>query len=247
MCFLPDERERARVARAAGSKKSSKPRASRSSAGATCRSTAPTSARPRWLPRPYIKQLFIGAGEAVAGDQDAFERKLYVVRRVFELEAGDDAPSSRCRRARSSTRGCSPRRSCRGYFPDLRDPRVRASARARPLALLDQHLPELGAGPPVPHDRPQRRDQHGARQRQLDARPRGAAAQRAVRRRPRQVCASRATGRLRLGGVRQRARAAGARRPLAAARDDDDDPRGLPHARRDLAGGRRASTTTRPA
>ena len=35
-----------------------------------------------------------------------------------------------------------------------------------------------------------------------------------------------------LGDVRQRARAADARRPLAAARGDDDDPRGLPRPRR---------------
>ena len=48
-------------------------------------------------------------------------------------------------------------------------------ARARPLALLDEHVPELGARAPVPDDRPQRRDQHAARQRQLDARARVAA------------------------------------------------------------------------
>ena len=48
-------------------------------------------------------------------------------------------------------------------------------ARARPLALLDEHVPELGARAPVPLHRPQRRDQHAARQRQLDARARVAA------------------------------------------------------------------------
>ena len=58
-------------------------------------------------------------------------------------------------------------------------------AGARALALLDQHLPELGARAPVPDDRPQRRDQHAARQRQLDARARVAARLGAVRRRPR--------------------------------------------------------------
>ena len=102
----------------------------------------------------------------------------------------------------------------------------RDRARPRPFAVLDEHLPELGARPPVPDDRPQRRDQHGPRQRQLDARPRVAARVGAVRRRPPQGAAGRAGGRLRLGDVRQRPRAARARRPLAAARDDDDDPRG---------------------
>ena len=115
----------------------------------------------------------------------------------------------------------------------------RVRARARPLAVLDQHVPELGARPPVPDDRPQRRDQHGAREHQLDARARVAARIRAVRRRPPQGAAARPGGRVGLGRVRQRARAARARRPLAAARDDDDDPRGNGRARRSAAGAAR--------
>jgi glutamate synthase (NADPH/NADH) large chain/glutamate synthase (ferredoxin) len=42
--------------------------------------------------RPVIRQLFVGAGEAQATDNDAFERKLYVVRRVCELTAGASSP-----------------------------------------------------------------------------------------------------------------------------------------------------------
>jgi len=38
--------------------------------------------------RPTIRQLFIGAGPAHCDDQDAFERKLYVIRRVAESAAG---------------------------------------------------------------------------------------------------------------------------------------------------------------
>ncbi len=41
--------------------------------------------------RPEIRQLFVGAGEAEAADQDAFERKLYVIRRVTELTANHPA------------------------------------------------------------------------------------------------------------------------------------------------------------
>ena len=37
--------------------------------------------------RPVIRQLFVGAGAEQLGDQDAFERKLYVIRRVCELTA----------------------------------------------------------------------------------------------------------------------------------------------------------------
>jgi glutamate synthase (NADPH/NADH) large chain/glutamate synthase (ferredoxin) len=40
--------------------------------------------------RPYIKQLFVGAGPGFDSDQDAFERKLYVIRRIVELAAGPD-------------------------------------------------------------------------------------------------------------------------------------------------------------
>jgi glutamate synthase domain-containing protein 2/glutamate synthase domain-containing protein 1/glutamate synthase domain-containing protein 3 len=45
--------------------------------------------------RPVIRQLFVGAGPAQAGDhpegtrQDAFERKLYVIRRISDLTAED--------------------------------------------------------------------------------------------------------------------------------------------------------------
>ncbi len=46
----------------------------------------------------------------------------------------------------------------------------RLEARDRPLALLHEHVPVVAARAAVPHDRPQRRDQHRARQPQLDAR-----------------------------------------------------------------------------
>ena len=39
--------------------------------------------------RPVIRQLFVGAGAAQAGDRDAFERKLYVIRRISDLTAED--------------------------------------------------------------------------------------------------------------------------------------------------------------
>jgi glutamate synthase domain-containing protein 2/glutamate synthase domain-containing protein 1/glutamate synthase domain-containing protein 3 len=39
--------------------------------------------------RPVIRQLFVGAGVAQRDDQDAFERKLYVIRRISDLTAQD--------------------------------------------------------------------------------------------------------------------------------------------------------------
>jgi glutamate synthase domain-containing protein 2/glutamate synthase domain-containing protein 1/glutamate synthase domain-containing protein 3 len=35
--------------------------------------------------RPVIRQLFVGASAALEGDRDAFERKLYVIRRISDL------------------------------------------------------------------------------------------------------------------------------------------------------------------
>ena len=114
----------------------------------------------------------------------------------------------------------------------------RLGARARALPLLDEHVPELGARASLPDDRAQRRDQHAAGQRQLDAGARVAAGVGALRRRPRPDPAGRPSRWVGLGDLRQRARAARARGPLAAARDHDDDPRGLPGPRRRLAGAR---------
>ena len=94
-----------------------------------------------------------------------------------------------------------------------------------PFALQHQHLPQLGAGPSLPLPGPQRRDQHAARQHQLDARPRRACSPR--------TCSATDIKKLlpiidaerqRLGHVRQRPGTAGPRRPVAAARHHDDDP-----------------------
>ena len=64
-------------------------------------------------------------------------------------------------------------------------PRPGAPQRAgdRPLAVLDQHLPELGPRAPAPDERPQRRDQHDRREHQLDAGAGGHPGVAAVRRR----------------------------------------------------------------
>ena len=126
-------------------------------------------------------------------------------------------------------------------------PARRVGARAGAPALLDQHLPDVGPRASVPHDRPQRRDQHGARQRQLDPRAPGRDLEPDPRRRPRQDLAADLRRPVRLGLVRQRARAAGDGRLLARARGDDDDPRGVgePHADGRAAGARSTSTTRR--
>ena len=117
-------------------------------------------------------------------------------------------------------------------LPGPAAPEDEERAGAGPLALLDEHVPELGARPPVPRDRPQRRDQHADGQRELDEGPREPAGLRALRPRPAEGHADHPPGLVGLGDVRQRPRAAHARRPVAAARGDDDDPRGLRRPRR---------------
>ena len=118
------------------------------------------------------------------------------------------------------------------YYLDLQGPARRVGARAGAPALLDQHLPVVGPGAPVPHDLPQRRDQHAARQRQLDPRAPGRDLQPDAGRGPRQDLAADLRRPVGLGVVRQRARAAGDGRLLGRPRDDDDDPGGVgePHA-----------------
>ena len=108
--------------------------------------------------------------------------------------------------------GNADRPPARPVFPR---PRRRADgerARACALTLLDEHLPELGARPSVSHDRPQRRDQHAARQRQLDSRARVAAGLGAFRQRHREARAGHSPGGLRHRRLRQRARTARALR-----------------------------------
>ena len=79
--------------------------------------------------RPYIKQVFIGAGPDHEGDQDAFERKLYVIRRIVELAAGPGfyAPSFSSRTIVYKGMLMSPQLG--RFFPDIRDERF-ASALA---------------------------------------------------------------------------------------------------------------------
>ena len=64
--------------------------------------------------------------------------------------------------------------AARAVFPGSERPADGDGAGAGALALQHQHVPELGPRASVPLPRAQRRDQHAARQHQLDARARGA-------------------------------------------------------------------------
>src|SRR4051812_42881314 len=78
---------------------------------------------------PVVRQLFVAASDELAGDPDAFERKLYVIRRVAELAAGPDlvVPSFSARTLVYKGMLTAPQLG--RYYPDLADERF-ASALA---------------------------------------------------------------------------------------------------------------------
>ena len=192
--------------------------------------------------RPVIQQIFIAASAAVTAalerDPMAFERKLYVIRKRVE-HAVDALPAG------GSTAVLHPEPlvahvDLQGHADGGADPAdVSGSvgpghgigAGAGAPAVQDEHVSLVAARASLPPRRAQRRDQHAARQHQLDARARGAAGVAAVRRRPAQAAADHPRGGQRHRDLRQRARAARHGRPIAAARAADDDPRAVVRAR----------------
>ncbi|MCK7578694.1 MAG: hypothetical protein MZV65_25080 [Chromatiales bacterium] len=188
-----------RSARSSSPRRSQPPRPERSRPGAyrRCRRSAcPGLARrahrqpPAWAQRarasePVIRQVVRPAAAATAPDDAAFERKLLrdpqadasrrsEIRDMLGPPATSTSP--RCRRRTIVYKGMllapQPRRCT---TPTCRDPRLGIGPGAGPPALLHQHLPVLGDWPTRSAIIcPQRRDQHPARQRQLDARPPGA-------------------------------------------------------------------------
>jgi glutamate synthase domain-containing protein 2/glutamate synthase domain-containing protein 1/glutamate synthase domain-containing protein 3 len=76
---------------------------------------------------PYVKQLVVAASDELAADQDAFERKLYVIRRVAEIAAGPELviPSFSSRTIVYKGMLTSPQ--LLGYYPDLQDPRTKTA------------------------------------------------------------------------------------------------------------------------
>ncbi len=76
---------------------------------------------------PRIRQLVVGASPDLASDRDAFERKLYVIRRVAELAAGPDLALPSFSSRTLVYKGMLTAPQLPGYFPDLRDERVEAA------------------------------------------------------------------------------------------------------------------------
>jgi len=75
------------------------------------------------LSAPVIRQVLIEAGEEIV-DQDAFERKLYVIRRVIERAAGADLALPSFSSRTIVYKGMLTAPQLPRYFTDLRDPRM---------------------------------------------------------------------------------------------------------------------------
>ena len=110
-------------------------------------------------------------------DERRFERKLYILRKVISGHASTASTGGtrhrllhacRCPARTLVYKGMLLAYQVGAYYQRPARPALRVGAGAGAPALLDQHLPVVGARAPLPLGRPQRRDQHGARQRQLD-------------------------------------------------------------------------------
>jgi glutamate synthase domain-containing protein 1 len=75
------------------------------------------------LAAPVIRQVLIAASDEIT-DQEAFERKLYVIRRVIELSAGRDLTIPSFSSRTMVYKGMLKAPQLPRYFTDLRDPRV---------------------------------------------------------------------------------------------------------------------------
>jgi glutamate synthase (NADPH) large chain len=75
------------------------------------------------LSAPVIRQVIVAAGDEI-DDQGAFERKLYVIRRVIELTAGTEISLPSFSSRTLVYKGMLTAPQLPRYFPDLRDPRV---------------------------------------------------------------------------------------------------------------------------
>ena len=73
--------------------------------------------------RPVFEHIFIGASATIA-DRDAFERKLYVIRRIAELQFGRDLYVASCSSKTLNYKGMLISGQLQKFFPDLADERV---------------------------------------------------------------------------------------------------------------------------
>ena len=125
---------------------------------------------------PVIRQVFVGRGALHAG-----RRRVRAQALRHPQELGPRHPGARAAArqgvlravvlgAHARLQGHAAGQPGRRVLPRSARPGAGVGAGHGAPALLHQHLSHLGPGAPVPPHRPQRRDQHPARQRELDPR-----------------------------------------------------------------------------
>ena len=168
-CFLSRDAE-ARAARDA--RRSRTPSATttrRSSAGATCPSTRAVLGPVARESMPVLRQLFIGRMCPVAGVRAHALHDPQARRPPRDARRGSTGFYIASLSSRTVVyKGLALPERLDALLP--RPPRRgdAEQARPRPLALQHEHVPHLGARAPVPAHRAQRRDQHAARQPDVD-------------------------------------------------------------------------------
>ncbi len=74
---------------------------------------------------PLVRHVFVAAAPELRHDQDAFERKLYVIRRMIELAAGPDLSIPSFSSRTLVYKGMLSALQLSRYYPDLVDPRLK--------------------------------------------------------------------------------------------------------------------------
>ena len=243
MVYLSPDDAAARRATKNASQKSSPKKARPFSAGAPCRPITPNSARRRFR----LNLLCVNfSSDAATKSRKSRNPTLWFSSANFTSSAS--APNTKsstktrpaasiftcpaCRLAPSSIKECSRRIR---WIPIILTSATSAWFRRLPLVhsrFSTNTFPVVGSLASVSFHHSQRRNQHAARQRQLDARAPGASRHRGFRRRFAEDFPDCGQRFQRFGRVRQRAGISLSRRTPAGARGDDDDSGAVGQARK---------------
>ena len=186
--------------------------------------------------RPTIRQFFVGKGAANTPDRAALERKLYVTRKSITNTLPSTGISDEdadffyiCSLSANTVvyKGLLVSYQISGFYLDLNDKALVSAFALVHSRFSTNTLGHWKLAHPLPLPGPQRRDQHPARQHQLDARPRVPVQLAPVRRRHPQAGAHLRPPGQRHRQLRQRPGTAGDDRPRTGPRHAHDDPGSL--------------------
>ncbi len=194
---------------------------------------------------PKIMQLLIGAGEETVGDQDAFERALFLTRRRAEIEFDAEVSFPSFSSRTIVYKGMLTAPQLPEFYPDLVDRELKSRFAIVHSRFSTNTLPSWELAQPlrlIAHNG----EINTALGNVNWMRAREATLSHPTLPGPREPVPADPGDRVRLGRLRPRARADHARRPDAAALDDDDGPAGPRGPRRHPARARRLLPLPRP-